>query len=39
MKQVGEVYDKLTAFLAAVVAQAQAQETQEPADTSEFKGE
>ena len=36
MKQVGEVYDKLTAFLAAVVAQAQAQE---PADTSEFKGE
>jgi hypothetical protein len=41
MKQVGEVYDKLTAFLAAVVAQAQAQEPQdqEPADTSEFKGE
>ena len=41
MKQVGEVYDKLTAFLAAVVAQAQAQETQdqEPADTSESKGE
>jgi hypothetical protein len=41
MKQVGDVYDKLTAFLAAVVAQAQAQETkdQEPADTSESKGE
>ena len=41
MKQVGEVYDKLTAFLAAVVAQAQAQDTQdqEPADTSESKGE
>ena len=39
MKQVGEVYDKLAAFLAAVVAQAQAQEIQEPADTSEFKGE
>ena len=41
MKQVGEVYDKLTAFLAAVVAQAQAQEPsdQEPADTSESKGE
>ena len=38
MKQVGEVYDKLTAFLAAVVAQAQAQD-QEPADTSESKGE
>ncbi len=29
MKDVGEVYNKLTAFLAAVVAQAQAQE-QEP---------
>jgi len=41
MKQVGEVYDKLTAFLAAVVAQAQAQEPQdqEPAGTSESKGE
>jgi len=41
MKQVGEVYDKLTAFLAAVVAQAQAQEPQdqEPADTSKPKGE
>ena len=41
MKQVGEVYDKLTAFLAAVVAQAQAQEPQdqEPAAPSESKGE
>ena len=41
MKQVGEVYDKLAAFLAAVVAQAQAQEPQDqdPATTSEFKGE
>jgi hypothetical protein len=33
MKQVGEVYDKLAAYLAAVVAQAQAQD-QEQADTS-----
>ncbi len=41
MKQVGEVYDKLTAFLSAVVAQAQAQESsdQQPADTSNSKGE
>ena len=41
MKQVGEVYDKLTAFLAAVVAQAQAQEPQdqEPAATTDSKGE
>jgi hypothetical protein len=41
MKQVGEVYDKLTAFLAAVIAQAQAQDPQdqEPANTSESKGE
>jgi len=40
MKQVGEVYDKLTAFLDAVVAQASAQEDQsEPAGDSESKGE
>lgn len=41
MKQVGEVYDKLTAFLSAVVAQAQAQESsdQQLADTSNSKGE
>jgi hypothetical protein len=45
MKQVGEVYDKLTAFLAAVVAQAQAQEPsdQEPSDqepaATDSKGE
>lgn len=40
MKQVGEVYDKLTTFLEAVVAQAQAQEGQsQPADDSESKGE
>lgn len=29
LKQVGEVYEKLSQFLEAVVAQAQAQETQE----------
>jgi len=41
MKQVGELYDKLATFLAAVVAQAQAQELsdQEPADTTDSKGE
>jgi hypothetical protein len=41
MKQVGEVYDKLTAFLAAVVAQAQAQEPsdQEPVANTDSKGE
>jgi hypothetical protein len=40
MKQVGEVYDKLTAFLAAVVEQAQAQEPQDQEPTtSEPKGE
>jgi hypothetical protein len=39
MKQVGEVYDKLAAFLAAVVAQAQETQNQEPADTSESNGE
>ena len=38
MKQVGEVYDKLNAFLEAVVAQAAAQEAT-PADASESKGE
>ena len=38
MKQVGEVYEKLTAFLEAVVAQAAAQEAA-PADAGETKGE
>jgi hypothetical protein len=38
MKDIGDVYNKLAAFIDAVVAQAQAQEqTQEPA--SEPKGE
>jgi hypothetical protein len=41
MKQVGEVYEKLSAFLDAVLAQAQAQESdsEQPGDTSESKGE
>lgn len=40
MKEVGEVYNKLTAFLEAVVAQAKAQEEQsQTADDSEPKGE
>lgn len=38
MKQVGEVYDKLTAFLEAVVAQAAAQEAN-LAEAGENKGE
>ncbi len=38
MKQVGEVYEKLAAFLEAVVAQAAAQEAA-PADAGEIKGE
>jgi hypothetical protein len=38
MKQVGEVYEKLAAFLEAVVAQAAAQEAT-PADAGEIKGE
>jgi hypothetical protein len=38
MKQVGEVYEKLVAFLEAVVAQAAAQDAA-PADTGENKGE
>lgn len=40
MKQIGEVYDKLNAFLEAVVAQAQAQEGQsQNAEAGESKGE
>ncbi len=40
MKEIGEVYNKLAAFLEAVVAQAQAQEGQsETAGDSESKGE
>lgn len=38
MKQVGEVYDKLTQFLDAVIAQASAQEKQ-TAENSENQGE
>lgn len=40
MKQIGEVYDKLNAFLEAVVAQAQSQEGQsQDAEAGESKGE
>ena len=40
MKQIGEVYEKLSTFLDAVVAQAQAQENETPpADNGETKGE
>ena len=39
MKQVGEVYEKLSAFLDAVVAQAKAQEEAPPADDGEPQGE
>ena len=35
MKEVGEVYDKLTAFLEAVVAQAKAQEETAASNTGE----
>ena len=35
MKDVGEVYDKLTAFLEAVVAQAKAQEETAASNTGE----
>lgn len=35
MKEVGEVYDKLTAFLEAVVAQAKAQEETAVSNTGE----
>jgi len=38
MKEVGEVYNKLTSFLDAVIAQAQAQEATN-ADNSQPKGE
>lgn len=38
MSEIGEVYNKLNAFLEAVVAQAQAQEA-ESAEASEPKGE
>jgi hypothetical protein len=38
MKQIGEVYEKLNAFLEAVVAQAAAQEAV-PAEAGEPKGE
>jgi hypothetical protein len=40
MKQIGEVYEKLTTFLDAVIAQAAAQEGEsQPAEDSESKGE
>jgi hypothetical protein len=40
MKEIGEVYNKLTVFLDAVVAQAQAQEAEsQTAEDSEPKGE
>jgi hypothetical protein len=40
MKEVGEVYNKLSLFLEAVLAQAQAQEAEsQTAETSESKGE
>jgi len=40
MKEIGEVYNKLSLFLEAVVAQAQAQEGEsQPAGDSEPKGE
>ena len=40
MKEIGEVYNKLSTFLEAVVAQAQAQESESSnAGTSESKGE
>ena len=40
MKEIGEVYNKLSAFLDAVVAQAQSQESEsQNADDSESKGE
>ena len=40
MKEIGEVYNKLTVFLEAVVAQAQAQEAEsQPAEDSETQGE
>ena len=40
MKEIGEVYNKLTAFLEAVVEQAQAQDAESNnAETSESKGE
>ena len=39
MKQIGEVFDKLTQFLDAIVEQAKAQEEKENAGNSEPKGE
>ena len=40
MQEIGEIYNRLTLFLDAVVAQAQAQEAgTEPADTSQPQGE
>lgn len=39
MKQIGEVFDKLTQFLDAIVEQAKAQDEKEKAGDSEPKGE
>jgi hypothetical protein len=39
LKEIGEVYNKLTAFLDAVIAQAQEQEANSASDAGETKGE
>jgi hypothetical protein len=39
MQEIGEVYNKLSAFLEAVVAQAQAQEEAPNADAGETQGD
>lgn len=39
LKEIGEVYNKLTAFLDAVIAQAQEQGADSASDSSETKGE
>ena len=39
MKEIGEVYEKLTAFLSAVIAQAAEQEAEKLAEAGESKGE
>ena len=39
VKQVGEVYEKLTAFLEAVVAQAKAQQDEKSSDADQSQGE
>ena len=39
LKEIGEVYNKLTAFLDAVIAQAQEQEANSASEAGETKGE